>query len=228
VPDRRPTPASVASKTLNRLRTRGISEIGALAGSRVKEWFSSGDTLVMFVGHAGAVDPQAVSELTFREATLADAGRYARDIGTDSAASFRKRFSDRTRCFVVDDGTRLLHASWVTRAGAWTREVKAYLVPPPGDAYIYESFTRPDARGRGIYPMALNGLLAWGRNADVARLWVAVEEHNTASIRAVTKAGFVEAFRVPFARRVGRLQIGPPSGPRAHQAAAFLSRTPPT
>ena len=166
--------------------------------------------------------------LTFRQATAADANRYARDIGTDSANSFSRRLSERTRCFVIDDGRSLLHASWMTTAGAWTREVRAYLVPPPGDGYIYESFTRGEARGRGIYPFALRNLTTWGTSADIARLWVAVEELNTPSIRSVTKAGFVEAFRLPFARRFGRLLIDSPYGPRALEAAGFLSRRPPS
>ena len=50
-------------------------------------------------------------------------------------------------CFVVEDGDRFLHSSWVTTTGAWTREIRAYLCPPQGDAYVYESFTRADARG---------------------------------------------------------------------------------
>jgi len=181
----------------------------------------------MYVRETESLDTAVREGLEFREASRSDAGRYAREIGTDSASSFSNRLSERTHCFVVDDGQMLVHASWMTTGGAWTREIKAYLVPPPGDGYIYESFTRADARGRGIYPFALRGLLAWGASHDLRRLWVAVEEHNAASIRAVTKAGFAEAFRLPYARRLGRLRIEKPSGTRAAEAATFLSRTPP-
>ena len=180
----------------------------------------------MFVRDAGPVQAN-IDGIAFRETTVADAPRYAAEIGTDSASSFEKRLSTRTRCFVVDDGELLLHASWVTTAGAWTREVKSYLVPPPGDAYIYESFTRAEARGRGIYPFALKNIIGWAAGTGVQRLWVAVEEHNAPSTRSVTKAGFTEAFRLPFTRRLGRVHVGAASGPHAGQAAAFLSRTPP-
>ena len=227
MPDIRPTPALAFSKTLNRLKARGLKEVGALARDRTKGWVASGDVLVMFVRDAEAT-PTEIQGITFREAGPPDAPRYAAQIGTDSATSFEKRLSARSRCFVVDDGERFLHASWVTTAAAWTREVKAYLVPPPGDAYIYESFTRSEARGRGIYPFALKNIIDWGAHNGVTRLWVAVEEHNVPSIRSVTKAGFAEAFRFPFTRRFGRVRVGPASGPDAGRASAFLSRTPPS
>jgi len=222
VPDNRPTPWIAAAKTLNRLRTRGPREVAALGWERARGWVSSGDALVVFVRDAGGTEA-AIPGLTFRIGTTADATRYARDIGTDSAASFGRRLTEATRCFVVDDGARLLHASWVTTAEAWTRELKAYLRPPPGDAYIYESFTRDDARGRGIYPYALKSVTTWAYSTGVRRLWVAVEQHNDASLRAVAKAGFVEAFRLPFARRFGRVSVGAATGPQAHEATGFLS-----
>jgi GNAT superfamily N-acetyltransferase len=226
VPDLRPSPTRAISKTLNRAKTRGLGEVLSLAGSRVKEWFSSSDDLVMFVRDAVPGAPQR-DDLTFAPAVPADGGRYANDIGTDSAATFAARLSDDTHCFLVSDGETLLHASWVTTAGAWTRELRAYLVPPTGDAYIYESFTRADARGRGVYPFALAHILEWAAAAGIARVWVAVEEHNPPSLRAVAKAGFQEAFRLPFSRKLGRLRIGSATGPQSGAAGAFLSRKPP-
>lgn len=226
MPDLRPSPTRAIAKTLNRAKTRGLSEVASLAGSRVKEWFSSSDDLVMFVRDAVAGAPQR-DDLTFTRAVPADGARYETDIGTDSAETFAARLSDDTHCFLVSDGETLLHASWVTTAGAWTRELRAYLVPPAGDAYIYESFTRSDARGRGVYPFALAHILEWGASNGIARVWVAVEEHNPPSLRAVGKAGFQEAFRLPFSRSFGRLRIDAATGLHAGAAPAFLSRKPP-
>ena len=173
---------------------------------------------------APVADKPSRDDLEFREATKADGTRYARDIGTDSATSFARRLSDRTHCFIVEDENAFLHASWVTTAGAWTRELRSYVVPPSGGAYIYESFTRADARGKGVYPFALANILSWAATAGIDRVWVAVEEHNPSSLRAVTKAGFEEAFRLPFSRRFGKLTIGAASGPMTDVSASFLSR----
>lgn len=143
--------------------------------------------------------------LVFRRAGAADAGLYARVIGTDSAATFRRRLTDTTHCFLVEGGGELLHASWVTTGAAWTREVRAYVVPPPGDAYVYESFTSPAARGRGVYPFALRGICEWAAERGLGKVWVAVESANAPSAKAISKGGFEPSYSITYGRRLGRL-----------------------
>ncbi|MBA2726001.1 MAG: GNAT family N-acetyltransferase [Actinobacteria bacterium] len=120
-------------------------------------------------------------------------------------------------CFIAEEGGRILHASWVTTSGAWTREVQALLSPPPGDAYVYESFTRSEARGRGIYPLALAGMLTELSRLGIRRVWVGVESSNQASRRAIGKAGFEEALSIRFWRDRGRLSVGVPIGSLADE-----------
>jgi GNAT superfamily N-acetyltransferase len=153
------------------------------------------------------VDDTSASYDHVREASPEDADAFARDIGTESPATFRARLSHTTRCWLVVEGARLLHASWVTLEGAWTRELRRWIAPPSGDAYIYESFTRADARGRGAYPRVLAGIAAWAARSGLRRLWVAVEADNHASLRAVGKAGFSPAFTIDFHRRWGRVVV---------------------
>jgi ribosomal protein S18 acetylase RimI-like enzyme len=207
------------------MRARGAAEVATMVGHRLKEELWSRDVLVMFERPAD-LDPIAQEGLEFRVATATDADDYARDIGTDSAATFRARLSDATRCVVVVRNDRLVHASWITTAAAWTRELRRYLHPPTGDAYIYESFTAAAARGLGIYPFALRNIVALLRAEERGTAWVAVEADNAASLRAVTKAGFEEAFRIPYVRRLGVLKIGRPSGPAAEIARSFMSVKP--
>jgi ribosomal protein S18 acetylase RimI-like enzyme len=191
----------------------------------VGEWISSSDRLIMFTRPAGG--PGETSEhFTFREAHSGDGDAYALWIATDSAETFRGRLSENTRCFVVTREERLVHASWVTTASAWTRELRAYLTPPPGGAYVYESFTRADVRGMGIYPFALRNIVSRLAQHSVEDVWVAVEEDNPASVKAVTKAGFEEAFVLPYRRRLGRLSVGSAEGPRADAALPFVSLSP--
>jgi hypothetical protein len=181
--------------------------------------------LIFFVRETGGVIPVDES-LRFRRTGSDDALTYARDIGTDSPGTFKRRLSDATRCFVVEAEGLLLHASWVTTLAAWTRELNSYVKPPTGDAYIYESFTRADARGRGVYPFALNCICATLGSEGISRAWVAAEEDNPASAKAITKAGFTEAFRVSYERRFGRLHIGEFSGEMADMGRTFLHRHP--
>jgi Acetyltransferase (GNAT) family len=143
------------------------------------------------------------------------AGTYEQDIGTDSAATFQGRLGGESRCYLVLDGERALHATWVTTTASWVRELRRYFRPPAGSAYIYESFTRADARGRGVYPLALKGISDDLHSDGIEEAWVAVEEDNPPSLKAITKAGFQESFRVAYKRRLGMIRVEPPAGPRA-------------
>lgn len=194
-----------------RIRARGPLEVATLGWHRLRESVASSDTLIILGHEAGTGGgPDAGGELRFREAIETDGPAYARAIGTDSGTTLAARLSDSTHCFLVESGGRIVHATWVTTSGAWTREVGGYLVPPEGDAYIYESFTRSDARGRGVYPFALRHIVAWGQKEGIRRLWVGVEASNEPSLRAVAKAGFDPLFEIAYRRSAGRLHVRAP------------------
>jgi ribosomal protein S18 acetylase RimI-like enzyme len=218
VPNPLPEWAQRAEKLRTRIRARGVSEVVELAKTRAREALWSAQRLLVLVRATGGHVPSS-AELVLREATDADAQSYARDIGTDSPATFRARVDEGTRCWLVQSGARIVHATWMTSDGAWTRELAACVRPPAGEAYVYESFTHPSARGRGIYPFALTGIAARLGERGVRRLWVAVEVDNLASLRAVSKAGFEAAFEISYSRRLGRLTVGPPEGPQASSPA---------
>ena len=208
MPDVRPSLKDLVLKTTARLKARGPRELYELANARVHEAISSTDQLVILVREC-AEEALGESTLVVRSATAADADAYARMIGTDAAATFGRRLSNDTRCYLVVEGSLLVHATWCTQGAAWTREIHAYLAPPPGDAYVYESFTRPEARGRGVYPLALRAIASDLYLQRVGRVWVGVEAGNHASLRAVTKAGFIQAASIRFGRRWGRVWIEP-------------------
>ena len=227
MPDLRPGPYRSTLKLLARVRARGPGEVVRTGVERARAAWSSDDVLVILVRDAaGGPEPPAPEGYRFREATAADGPAYARDVGTDSPAGFRIRLTQATRCFVIERGGRIVHATWATRRAAWTREIGAYLKAPPGDAYTYESFTAPEARGLGLYPHALGQLCAWLAARDVRRVWVGVERGNVPSLRAVAKAGFEPACELSFGRRRGRPWVGRPTGPAADECAALLSDRP--
>ena len=206
MPDVRPSLRGSLSKTLNRVRARGPRELWELVSSRVRDNVWSDDALLVFSAPAGGTAP--VSEgLRVGAAGSDDATAFARDIGTDSETTFRARLSATSLCYLVLDGERILHSSWVTLHAAWTRELRGYVMPPPGDAYVYESFTRADARGRGVYPYALGGIRADLASRGVTTVWVAAEADNAPSIRAIGKAGFEERYRLAYRRRLGRFKL---------------------
>lgn len=227
MPDVRPGPYRSTLKVAARVRARGPAEVVRTGVERLRAAWSSHDVLVILVRQAaGGPEPPAPDGFRFREATAADGHAYARDVGTDSPAGFRIRLTQATRCFVVEHGGRIVHATWVTRRAAWTREIGAYLKAPSGDAYTYESFTAPEARGQGLYPHALGQTCAWLAGRGVDRLWVGVERGNVPSLRAVAKAGFEPACELAFGRRRGRSWVERPTGRLAGECAGLVSERP--
>ncbi len=221
MPDTRPGPLELTLKLLNRVRRRGPLEVAALLAQRVRDHTRSDDTLVFLVRPTDGPAPQRPG-LVVGPATPADAAAYAAAIGTDSPFTFRRRLDAGACCFLVREGERVLHATWVATDAAWVRELQRWFVVPPGDAYVYESYTRPEARGRGLYPYALAGMAAILGARGRVRLWVGVEADNAPSLRAVTKAGFEEAFRIAYHRRLGRLHVERPTGPLAQDGERAL------
>jgi RimJ/RimL family protein N-acetyltransferase len=225
--DHRPGPVTVCRKLGARIRARGPREVLDLMVGRVREFVGSDDRLIMHVHSADEQDGTSTPEdLEFKSAEPSDAPAYSHDIGTDSVNTFRMRLSDNTVCFLVVRDGLVVHATWGTFSSAWTRELQRYFCPPPGDLYVYESYTRPEVRGRGVYPFALRQIARWAAERGIKRLWVGVEHDNPASLKAVAKAGFTPAFEVSFGRRLGRLTVHPPAGPRADDCTGCISETP--
>lgn len=222
MPETRPTPAELLSKMLARARSRGPSEVTATLWDQLSSTLSSQGTLDFLTRETPDICP-TTSGLTFRAAQFSDAEGYARDIGTDSRATFRTRLTDTTSCYLVLAGDRIVHASWVTTSSAWTAELRAYVTPPDGSAYVYESFTGPQVRGRGIYPMTLRCICAELNSRGIARVYIGVDAANRPSLRAITKASFEPIFSIGYASRFGRLEVGAPEGPGAELAHELLA-----
>ncbi len=215
---KRPSVAASVIKALHRTRARGPGETLSLLVQRIREAIWSQDELIVWCRDTGGERPSGA--LTLRRAGPEDAEAYAREIGTDSAKTFLKRLGPGTWCYLVEEEDRLVHSSWVTTRRAWTREIRAYVSPPEGEAYVYESFTRPEVRGRGVYPSALRGIAA--DLAEVGEhLWVMVEADNPASIRSVVKAGFEKWGSLAVKRRFGRLDLEIQGGPGLRVGRAF-------
>ena len=226
MPLRKSSARPAIAKLFTRMKTRGPKELAGLAGHRLLEFLHSEDRLIFFALPIASPMPQhrSPANSVFRRATAEDATAYARDIGTDSKESFEKRLSNDTRCYLVVMDGLIVHATWVTTSQAWTREVRRYFKPPLGEAYIYESFTRAEARGQGAYPFALGAIAEDLATEGIRRMWVGVEAGNTPSMKAVRKAGFETGFEITYKRRLGRLVVSRPRGPLAPQCAKCLTR----
>jgi GNAT superfamily N-acetyltransferase len=153
---------------------------------------------LLILSRPTAPGPTGSGTISVRQATGGDAPGFARDIGTYDEEGFRARLTDLNRCYLASEGDRIVHCSWCARGATWTEELQTYLAPPATDAYIYESLTVPEARGRGIYPIALRAISSLLHREGVERMWIGVEAANEASTRAILKAGFEHAYAITF------------------------------
>jgi GNAT superfamily N-acetyltransferase len=220
VDDPRPGSSATLRRYATRIRRRGPLEVATEVAGAIRASISSRGRL-RFLTRGTQPSGAGLPDLTMRRAGAADADRYARHVGTHSPHTFRRRLGPGTNCYLVLDDQQILHASWVTTAGAWVGELRMYFVVPRASAYVYESFTSPDARGRGIYPAMLR-YIASDAAPRAKELWIGVGEDNDSSVRAISKGGFVPAFDVAFSRRLGRVRVESLSGPRSDEATRVL------
>ncbi|HWI50862.1 MAG TPA: GNAT family N-acetyltransferase [Symbiobacteriaceae bacterium] len=95
-----------------------------------------------------------------------------------------------------------VHHSWVTRGDTYIGETKSYLAIGPDEAYIYDCFTAGECRGMGIFPAVLSHVASALFGTGVTRVWIAVEEENRSSLKAIQKGGFRFAGEILF-RKAG-------------------------
>ena len=131
----------------------------------------------------------------------ADLDAYATLHGTSGEAS--ERFARGERCFGIWLAGRLVSTRWLAtgtvRLGYLGREVAL----AHGDVHIYETYTEPGHRGRGISGIA-GAIVPAALAAEGARRIVGVlEPENTTGIRANEKAGY------RIVGKIGYVRLGP-------------------
>ena len=99
-----------------------------------------------------------------------------------------ERFARGDRCFVAvaSDG-RPVHVRWVTLTGSPIPEIKRELVLEPGDAYFYDGYTRPEARGQGVDGLVRCGIFHVLATERIGRVWSYVRSDNPAGLRAASR-----------------------------------------
>jgi len=72
---------------------------------------------------------------------------------------------------------------------------------------IYDCYTFPAFRSRGIYTDSLIRMLRQIRHEGVSRSLIAVAPDNIPSIRAIEKVGFSPLYRATISQRFGRTRL---------------------
>jgi hypothetical protein len=126
-------------------------------------------------------------------------------------AEARRRIKEGLRLYTATDDRRLLHYGWLVprQEEAWLPYVRQHFRFPPGTAVLFNAYTHPAARGRGIHERSMRR-----RVCDAAKLpgtqWVftAIESHNAASRIVAGRVG-LRCVLVLYERvRLGRVTRG--------------------
>lgn len=140
--------------------------------------------------------PRTAMEVTVRNASPVDLCLLVEARTTVSVNALYDRFRHGDLCFIAqDDEGKVVHARWVTTKQGYIPELGTELILRPGEVYFYDSYTRPDSRGRGLDGVMRRFIYDWLGSAGFKRGYSYVCGDNPISLRAARR----------WTRAVGRL-----------------------
>jgi GNAT superfamily N-acetyltransferase len=130
------------------------------------------------------------------EVGVADRPLAAGDVGVGWHPQAAERLRDGQACAIARHETEVVAYCWLARTPVWVGEIGHSVVPGPEDVYLYDAFTMPGWRGRGLFSAVISPLLALARSWRRSRALIFVGAGNRASRRAIERAGFEIAHTV--------------------------------
>lgn len=103
------------------------------------------------------------------------------------------RLSEGNHVYTRVEAGKLAHYGWLIerQEKSFISEVNQYFTLPPGSAVLFDFFTHPQARGKGLYQAAMSQMLHDAvRIPDLQKIYISVLADNGASRHAIEKIGF--------------------------------------
>ena len=72
----------------------------------------------------------------------------------------------------------------------WIGEIEDWLVIDPEEIYLYDAFTSPEYRGKGVYPYLICRAVSHFKNRSYKYAMIFATANNTESIRGIEKCAF--------------------------------------
>lgn len=143
------------SKALSLLREKGSARVPLVLLRLATSYFFRFGRVVFFMRELDGQweTPDAPAGIAVRLARPSELPRLVSGRPPEPGLPdrFGKRFRRGDLCIVaVEADGAVARSSWVTAAATWIPELDMEIVLRPGEAYLYDGYTRPDARRRGI------------------------------------------------------------------------------
>jgi RimJ/RimL family protein N-acetyltransferase len=116
--------------------------------------------------------------------------------------TIRARLNRGERCYGFFVDHELVNIAWTTR-GALILE-PGWSIDEAGSVGIYDCYTLPAHRGKGIYTDTLVRLLSGAQQEGARSAFIAVDPENRASIKGIERAGFTARYKLSRSRRFGK------------------------
>ena len=100
------------------------------------------------------------------------------------------RLSQGEVCWVVKVEGEIVSYVWVAFRQEQVEELCKAVKLQEGEFYLYDAFTVPEWRGKGIYPAILSRQLQHFKEEGFKRALIFTVEENIASRRGITRSGF--------------------------------------
>jgi RimJ/RimL family protein N-acetyltransferase len=198
-----------------RLKSHSWTELGAAAYQSVRRWVWSEDVFLVFrilPEAPGLADDKAQdSGPQIHEDTLEDFLWYAPTTPNltrqDMMREAIRRIERGEHCYTAVDKGLLLQYGWVQMHPTVMHitEVGIDVHPPPNTMAMYDFYTDPRARGRGLYKRALRKVMNRAFASGIEQIMGGAVQPNRISHQAIQHAtGFPPERRLVRLRRFGR------------------------
>jgi RimJ/RimL family protein N-acetyltransferase len=146
-------------------------------------------TLRVYERHLDAPAPPTVLPPGV-EVAVADRSTAPSDLKSGWHPEAEQRFREGHACAIARHETGVVAYCWLACTPVWVGEIGHSVVPGPDDVYLYDAFTMPGWRGRGLFAAVVAPLLAFAHTRGRKRALIFVGARNRPSRRAIERAGF--------------------------------------
>jgi RimJ/RimL family protein N-acetyltransferase len=187
-------------------REGGVSQLLRKLAHRFKNWMWSEANWLVYT-----VDPRVYPGAPRLQLERREVGvDQLRQHGYFKAIAFpefaHRRLADGEHCHGFFIGEDLVNIAWTTD-DKLVLESRTWVIDRKGCVGIYDCYTMPAHRSKGIYTDALIRLVLLAREQGATTALIAVDPTNQPSIRAIERSGFVPWGRLTRRRRAGRSSV---------------------
>jgi RimJ/RimL family protein N-acetyltransferase len=187
-------------------REGGALQLARKLGGRLRSWLWSETAWLVYTVDLSDYQDEPKLPLVRREMGLDE----LKEQGYFKVIAFpevvRRRLAAGEQCHGFFLGGELVNIAWTTR-DKLVLETRVWSINRERSMGIYDCYTAPAHRGKGIYTDTLVRLLGSAREQGVMTALIAVDPANRPSIKAIERSGFRPLHHLTRRRRAGRSSI---------------------